>query len=174
MMKLTILLLLFVKSFSMSTIFQLQSYNETNELENEMTSLIKLLLHIKNNYFEDRPIFVKYDSNFEKHHPVDFKRFSKEFSASFVQEQVDPSTPKKLQRLKHVNCNYIIFMEKLNSVKYFIEPNSKSKIVLITIDTSWTVKDFLKSHLSRFYANLLILTHSLSRRADVSTSFFIT
>lgn len=159
----------------MNVLFQLQNNNETNKLENEMTSLMKLLLHIKNNYFEDRPIFIKYDSNFEKHNPVDFKHFSKEFSASFVQEQVNSSLPlKKIQRLKNVNCNYIIFVEKLNSLKNLMEPDAKSKIVLITIDTSWIVRDFLKSYLSRFYVNLLILTHSLSQRADVSTFVFNT
>lgn len=172
-MKLIIFSLLCVKSLSMSTTFQLQNHNETNKFKNEMTSLMRLLLHIKNNYFEDRPIFIKYDSNFEKHLPLDFKQISRVFSTSFLQEQVYPSLKKKFPHIKHVNCNYIIFLEKLNSVKNFIAPNSKSKIVLITIDASWIVRDFLKSHLSRFYENLLILTHSLSRRANVSTFVFI-
>ena len=175
-MKLIIILtFLFVESFSTQFIMQVKNNDELKKHEAKTTSLVKLLLYIKNNYFEEHPIVVIYDSNFEKHQPIEFKNFLENFSSSFVQERFDfTSSQKSRARLRDKNYNYIIFAERVDSIKHLMEPDARSKIVLITADTSWTIRDFLKSQLSRFYAHLLILTHAMSRRAGVSTFGFTT
>ncbi|XP_033231971.1 ionotropic receptor 21a [Belonocnema kinseyi] len=146
---------------------QTKNSDELENLEAKATSLVKLLLYIKQNYFEEHPIVVIYDSNFEKHQPIEFKCFMDIFSSSFVQESFDFSFSEKSRaHLRDKIYNYIIFVEKVDSIKHLMKPDVKSKIVLITADTSWTIRDFLKSQLSRFYAHLLIVTQTLSRRVD--------
>lgn len=170
-----ILPFLFMESFSTPFLMQVKNSEELEKLESKTTSLVKLLLYIKQNYFEEHPIVVIYDSNFEKHQPIEFKRFLENFSSSFVQERFDFSFSEKSRaRLRDKIYNYIIFVEKVDSIKHLMKPDSRSRIVLITADTSWTIRDFLKSQLSRFYAHLLILTQATSRRAGVSTFGFTT
>ena len=173
-MKHIILLLSFIQSISMQLIMHLQNHNLFEKYEGKTASLVKLLLHIKINYFGDHPIFIIYDPNFEKHQPIEFKSFFDAFPVSFVQVEADfSSSLKPNTRLSDKFYNYIIFVESVHSVKHLMDPDSRSKIVLITADTSWTIRDFLKSHSSRLYANLLILIRAITQQTGVSTLVFM-
>ncbi|XP_024936966.1 ionotropic receptor 21a isoform X2 [Cephus cinctus] len=50
--------------------------------------------------------------------------------------------------------------------KYAIDRETTNKIVIVTTATSWLVNDFLRSHTSKSYINLLIITQSARKKRN--------
>ncbi|XP_016844519.1 ionotropic receptor 21a isoform X1 [Nasonia vitripennis] len=95
--------------------------------------------------------------------------YFKDNSLPIIQETVDFSSGGRVREKIVEKCtNYFVFLGDLQAIKYIVEQDTKSKIVIISTETPWEVKDFLKSHLSKNYLNLLIMAYSASSRNDGS------
>lgn len=171
----------FLGSWSLLTLLQLSvSFNQHYFLRKDFRkyskphqtrteSLAKLLRTVAHDYFSDCTLDVIYDSAYESTYPIDFTLYFKDINLPIVQETVDFSSGgKPRERIVEKCTNYFVFLYKIQAMKHIMAQDTKSKIVIISAETPWEVKDFLKSPTSKNYLNLLIVAHSSSRRTGVS------
>lgn len=143
-------------------------YRSSIQEQNRTRSLANLLKHVINEYFEDCALGVIYDSNYEIIHPVDFHQYFADLKLTIMQDSVDFSTSEKPRTKQSEKCiNYIVFLYNIQAIKRVLSQDNESKIIIVSSETPWEVEDFLKSQLSRVYKNLLVVTHSVSRKNGV-------
>lgn len=143
-------------------------------LSKRIKSLSKLTEKIINNYFDGCVLVVLYDETYlnEKIDTIN-DLFDAQPRVSYVQKKIN-LTIKNNNYVVNDKCyNYLIFLNDVYDIDRVIDKETINKILIITESTPWTVKDYLKSHSSRFYTNLLIITHSMSRRTEVSLFFIL-
>ena len=163
------LLLFLHTTTSLNDLFLLESpWKSPKPYAAKSSSLANLLCHIATNYLQGCTLSIVYDANFElESHPIDFQEYFSDTGLSFTQELVDFSGQPREK--KSDRCiNYVVFLYNIQSMKHIMGQNVKSKIVVVSGETPWEVKDFLKGHLSRAYKNLLVIVRSTSRRNGVS------
>jgi hypothetical protein len=145
------------------------SSNTSKSFKNKNESLAKLFRIITKEYLKNCTLGIIYDLNYEQNHPIDFKLYFGNTFLPLIQEAVNFSTSKiSTQRYSDKCTNYVIFLRSIFTLKHIMPPDIKSKMVIVSDETPWEIKDFLKSHISRLYKHLLIITHSVSRRHCVS------
>ncbi|XP_011501708.1 PREDICTED: glutamate receptor ionotropic, kainate 5 [Ceratosolen solmsi marchali] len=138
----------------------LQSFKNKNE------SLAKLFQSIANEYLKNCTLGIIYDLNYEQNYPIDFHLYFANTFLPLTQETIDFSAGERPTRERYSDkcTNYVIFLHNIFAIKYIMPPNIKSKIVIVSAETLWEIKDFLKSHIARMYKHLLIITHSVSNK----------
>ncbi|XP_014213410.1 ionotropic receptor 21a [Copidosoma floridanum] len=70
---------------------------------------------------------------------------------------------------RDVCTDYILLVEHVSSVSRVLFHNVLSNIVVVTADSPWEVKAFLRSQLARSYLHLLVVAHSTSQRTPNGT-----
>ncbi|XP_046621130.1 ionotropic receptor 21a [Neodiprion virginianus] len=130
----------------------------------ESESLLGLLTHVGENYFNDcSTTVILYDDAFETRYGTVLEEFLKNLPSTYVKKRVK-LTDDFLHALEACR-NHILFLENLNNVRNALEQQSDGKVVVVTGANTWDVLDFLKSPVSRLYKNLLIIARSTSRTA---------
>ncbi|KAL7301884.1 hypothetical protein TKK_0005486 [Trichogramma kaykai] len=133
--------------------------------QNRTSSLANLLRHLIDAYFDHCTLKVVYDSNYEIIHPVDFHRYFGGLKLSVVQDSVDISRGVGTKNDRSDKCtNYVIFLYNIYAVTHILSQENEAKIVIVSSESPWEVKDFLRNHASRIYKNLLVIAHSTSRK----------
>ncbi|THK32945.1 ionotropic receptor 21a [Diachasma alloeum] len=130
-------------------------------------SLDRLLSYILKEYFGGCVIIIIYDDKTIEQQPGLLQGLYTSFPfASFIQKSTNTSLGQVPIIFKDKCYNYMIFLDDVYYIENVIEEETVNKVLLITESTPWTVKEFLKSFISRSYTNLVIITHSMSRRTE--------
>lgn len=138
-------------------------------LSKRAESLSKLLKNIVHNYFSDCVLIILYDDTFinQQSGTID-KIFNSLPEVSYIQKKVNLTLNKSIKIDLDKCYSYLIFLNDIYNIGKIINKETINKVVIITESTPWIVKEFLKSYPSRSYTNLLIITHSMSRRTEAS------
>ncbi|XP_044020596.1 ionotropic receptor 21a [Aphidius gifuensis] len=144
-------------------------------LSKRIESLSKLTEKIINNYFGGCVLVVLYDETYlnEKIDTIK-KLFDAQPRVSYVQKKINLTRKDNNYVVADKCYNYLIFLNDVYDIGKVIGKETINKILIITESTPWTVKDYLRSHPSRFYTNLLIITHSMSRRTEAGSYLLYT
>ncbi|XP_063977989.1 ionotropic receptor 21a-like isoform X2 [Diachasmimorpha longicaudata] len=130
-------------------------------------SLGRLLSYIFKEYYSGCDIKIIYDDKTIEQQPGVLQGLYSSLSfGSLIQRSADAALNQTPRAIKDKCYNYLIFLNDVYSIGNVIEEETVNKVLLVTESTPWTVKEFLKSFISRSYTNLVIITHSMSRRTE--------
>ncbi|XP_011301218.1 glutamate receptor ionotropic, delta-2 [Fopius arisanus] len=130
-------------------------------------SLGRLLDYILREYFGGCVVITIYDDKSIEQLPGFLKGlYSSLPFASFIQRSTNASLNQVPIVFKDKCYNYMIFLDDIYSIEKIIAKETVNKVLVITESTPWKVKEFLKSFSARFYVNLVIITHSMSKRTE--------
>ncbi|XP_058803801.1 cilia- and flagella-associated protein 58-like [Phymastichus coffea] len=130
-------------------------------------SLIPLLRHLVTEYFEDCALGLIHDASYGAGRPLDLRAYFERLPFAVTQERLDVSGRERpRERRPHKCTNYVLFLSRLTAIGQVLARGLSSKIVVVvSAETSWEVKNLLRSDVTRYYANLLVVCHSASRKS---------
>lgn len=143
--------------------------SQTDSLIRRTNSLGRLLQHVVSKYFGGCVVIVIHDDTaFVQHEDLLRGLFQDSQAVSFIQKHIN-KTRKDPPLIMSDKCyHYLIILADIYNLGKIIPKDTANKVLIVSESTPWTVKEYLKSLASRSYTNLLIITHSISRRAIVN------
>lgn len=134
----------------------------------QTNSLACLLYQIIDKYFSGCNVIIIYDDTTSMKYPGLFHDLLKRLTTvTFVQKDLYTTNTQSSAKFND-NCHhYMIFLDNIYDLNKIITKETVNKVLIISKSTPWTVKEYLKSFPSRFYTNLLVITHSMNRRTEV-------
>ncbi|XP_034950331.1 ionotropic receptor 21a [Chelonus insularis] len=100
--------------------------------------------------------------------------FQKSANTSFIQQYLDINKTITPSTIRNKCYHYMIFLDDIYTLNDVIEKEMVNKVLIISESTPWTVKEYLKSPASRSYLNILIITHSMSKKTEESSYLLYT
>ncbi|KAK0074404.1 hypothetical protein PV326_012477, partial [Microctonus aethiopoides] len=141
----------------------------------QTNSLACLLHQIIDKYFSGCNVITIYDDTTSMKYPGLFHDLFKRLTTvTFVQKYLYTTNTQSSTKFND-NCHhYMIFLDNIYDLNKIITKETVNKVLIISKSTPWTVKEYLKSFSSRFYTNLLIITHSMNRRTELGSYLLYT
>nr|QNL15114.1 ionotropic receptor 21a [Aulacocentrum confusum] len=131
-------------------------------------SLSTLLHYILANNCHGCAVIIIHDGSLYDQHSGLLSGLCKDSPAvSFLQQYVDVLQNKAPRITLSDKCfHYLIFVQNIYNLNKIIPKETVNKVIVVAESTSWTIQEYLKTISSRSYTNLLVITHSLSRRTE--------
>ncbi|XP_013175739.1 PREDICTED: uncharacterized protein LOC106123874 [Papilio xuthus] len=143
---------------------------------NLRSSLISLLHNITLTYLKDCTPIILYDKKVKTEEIQLFQNFLKNFPTSFTHGYIDDNNKLKEPNLLTIrqHClHYIVFLSDVKRIANVLGKQSESKVIVVARSSQWTVHEFLSSHLSRMFINLLIIGQSFREKGNKAEAPYI-